>query len=519
MKKKAVFLKAVFLMSALCAVMSLPLLSTAATQFQDVEPDAYYHDSIEWAMNHDPQITNGISSLIFGPDNICRRCEVVTFLWRAFGAEKMPEDPVFEDVAPADYFYDAAVWAVASGITNGTDETHFSPDDPCTREQVVTFLWRACSRPETVRLVSPFADVLDKEWYSYTPVLWAYENGITKGMRANAFSPQAPCSRAQIVTFLYRALATPLPPVDSDGRIHFQPKVASQYLVEVFGEEMVETWFNLMDAVMAGEDTFACPDMDTYNWVMGQFPNKCFPVMNPVMGMLIDYPWDRNNAVRDGVASFTYLVPREEAAAEIDGFANLVEDILNETIKPGYSDFEKALSLYFYFQRNYGYDYQAAEDNDNGEADYVCSYRLLTEKKGICHEVSNAYSYLLMQAGVNATTVMGSHHEWSYIRLNGKNYHVDPTYVLSSEPGELFYFLMDDERRCADGMFQKEDFKYASIYWEEHPHQDYEAGDNTFGDLQYGYFDSLDRENQILNYVDFRDFGETTVKGFSYKGY
>ena len=500
-------------------LLSLTPVSAATTQFQDVAPDAYYYNSVDWAVNHDPQITNGVDSINFSPDSTCRRCEVVTFLWRAFGAKKMTGETPFEDVETTDYFSDAALWAVVSGITKGTDETHFNPDDPCTREQVATFLWRACASPGTVRLVSPFADVQDKGWYSFTPVLWAYENGVTQGTGANTFSPQDPCTRAQIVTFLFRALAQPLTPAESDGRIHFQPKVASQYLVEVFGEKKVETWFNLIDAVMAGEDTFACPDTETYNWVMGQFPNKCFPVINPVMDMQISYAWDRDHPVKNGIATFTYLVPREEVSAKITEFAGLVEDILNETMDPGDTDFEKALSLYLYFQKNYTYDDQAAEDNNNGRADYVSSYRLLTGKTGICHEISTAYSYLLMQAGVEATTVMGSNHEWSLIRLNGKNYHIDPTYVLSMDPGDLRYFLMTDEKRCEDGEFHSGTFTYCSAYSQDHPHPDYAADDETFQDLWSGYFDSFDHENQILNYVSFRDFGGIKVKSFSYKDY
>ncbi len=486
--------------------------------FSDVKDSDYFFNPVLWAVNHDPQITKGISSTIFSPDSTCRRCEVVTFLWRAFGAEKMTGETIFEDVETTDYFYDAAVWAVANGITNGTDETHFSPDDPCTREQVATFLWRACSRPDTVRLVSPFADVQNRESYSFTPVLWAYENGITTGTRANAFSPHDPCTRAQIVTFLFRALAEPLAPLEPDGRIHFQPKVASQYLVEVFGEEKVETWFNLVDAVMAGKDTFACPDKETYNWVMGQFPNKCFPAINPVRGLLIDYEWDRDNPVKDGVGRFTYLVPREEAAAKIEEFSILVEDILNESMKPDYSDFEKALSLYLYFQETYIYDDEAAEDNKNGRADYVSSYRFLTGKSGICHEISTAYSYLLMQAGVDATTVMSFDHEWSFVRLKGKNYHIDPTFALSEYRGDLCYFLMNDEIRCKDGMFQAEGFTYCSNYSRDHPHPDYTATENTFGEFQNGYFDSFDHEKQLMFYVRYGDFGESIFQTFNYQG-
>ena len=499
----------------LCLTLSLLPFGAAAAGFTDVADGAYYSEAVGWAVNHDPQITNGTSPTTFSPANTCKRCEVVTFLWRAFGAEKMTGENPFVDVKPTDYFYDAAVWAVREGVTNGTDDTHFSPSSPCTREQVATFLWRASGKPDSAMQASPFADVLNKLRYSYDPILWAFENGVTNGKTVNTFAPSDPCTRGQIVTFLYRALAKPLDPVKPDGKLHFLPKVAAQYLTEIFGETMVETWFNLVDAVMAGKDTFACPDQHTYDWVMGQFPNKCFPVLLEV----IDYAEDREHSVKNGVASFTYKVPREKAAEMIEEFAALVEDILNETMKPDYSDFEKALSLYIYFQKNYTYDYQAAEDNDNGKADYVSSYRLLTGKTGICHEIATAYSYLLMQVGVDAMTVMGANHEWSYIRLNGKNYHIDATWALNVVSGDLRYFLMTDAERRADSYFDQARFLYCSNYSQDHPHPDYKADDETFSRLWSGTFDSLDHENRILNYVDFGGWGETTVKPFSYKGW
>ncbi|MBQ1860305.1 MAG: hypothetical protein II141_03900, partial [Clostridia bacterium] len=123
-------------------------------------------------------------------------------------------------------------------------------------------------------------------------------------------------------------------PEATDGSIRqssyvFQPKVCSAYMEEVFGKEMCETWFHLVDAVMAGEDTFACPDQHTYDWVMGQFPIRCFPVLTE----LIDFAYDRENSVVDGVASFTYLVPHEEAARRIEEFARQVEGILNNVFE------------------------------------------------------------------------------------------------------------------------------------------------------------------------------------------
>ena len=151
----------------LCAILTLLPFGASAAGFQDVKPGAYYYDAVDWAVNHDPQITNGTGNGLFSPDNTCRRCEVVTFLWRAFGAEKMTGENPFADVKTTDYFYDAVLWAVEKGVTNGTDATHFSPDNPCTREQVATFLWRASEKPSYQLQVSPFADVLGKHEISF----------------------------------------------------------------------------------------------------------------------------------------------------------------------------------------------------------------------------------------------------------------------------------------------------------------------------------------------------------------
>ena len=143
------------------------------------------------------------------------------------------------------------------------------------------------------------------------------------------------------------------------ARFVFQPKVCSSYQEGVFGKTMCEAWYKLVDAVMAGEDTFACPDDDTYNWVMGQFPGHSFPVLSD----LIDYGEDRDHPVKDGVGPITYKVPKDVAANRIQEFAALVEGILNATMRTDYSDLEKALALYRFFSDTYTYDYDAADDN------------------------------------------------------------------------------------------------------------------------------------------------------------
>ena len=214
----------------------------------------------------------------------------------------------------------------------------------------------------------------------------------------------------------------------------FQPKICSVYLEEVFGKDMCDAWYNLVDAVLAGENTFACKDQYTYDWMMGQFPEHCLPILPE----LIDYAWDRENSVIDGVASFTWRVPPEEAKARIEEFGDMIEGMLNEIFEDDWSDFEKALALYVYFSEHYEYDYDTYWKMYDQYVDFTSCYRFFMTGIGICHEISSAYSYLLLQAGVQATTMSGNRtydqagHQWSFVRINGKNYHIDPTYALGS---------------------------------------------------------------------------------------
>ena len=171
--------------------------------FGDVAKDTYYFDAVEWAVKNG--VTTGTSDTAFSPNMTCTRAQAVTFLWRAAGSpEPKNSEMPFEDVATEAYYYDAVLWAVENGITNGTSATTFSPDSDCTRAQIVTFLWRAQKSP-ALGSVNPFNDVKDDAYY-VNAVLWAVENGITNGTSDTTFSPDADCTRAQIVTFLYRAM-------------------------------------------------------------------------------------------------------------------------------------------------------------------------------------------------------------------------------------------------------------------------------------------------------------------------
>lgn len=171
--------------------------------FTDVPGGSYYEEAIKWAT--DNAITKGMTDTTFGPDLICTRAQAVTFLWRAAGSP-VPQstDMPFTDVPSSAYYHDAVLWAVENGITTGTSAATFSPDATCSRAQIVTLLWRAQSAPTTDGAL-PFTDVADDAYYA-DAVLWAVTEEVTKGTSDTTFSPDADCTRAQIVTFLWRAL-------------------------------------------------------------------------------------------------------------------------------------------------------------------------------------------------------------------------------------------------------------------------------------------------------------------------
>ena len=169
--------------------------------FTDVAAGSYCYDAVQWAVANG--ITNGTDATHFSPNAGCTRGQVVTFLWRAAGEPVVSGNVGFVDVAPGSYCYEAVKWAVANGITKGTDATHFSPNETCTRGQVVTFMYRAEGEPAVGGNVG-FVDVAAGS-YCYNAVQWAVANGITKGTDTTHFSPSATCTRGQVVTFLYRA--------------------------------------------------------------------------------------------------------------------------------------------------------------------------------------------------------------------------------------------------------------------------------------------------------------------------
>ncbi len=176
---------------------------TKDNPFTDVQEGDYFAEPVNWAVQN--AVTTGTTPTTFSPEQDCTRAQMVTFLWRAKGSpEPSNATNPFVDVPQNAYYAKAVLWAAEQGITKGSSETTFSPDETVTRGQTVTFLWRM-EGSESVSVNNPFADVAVDQYYT-DAVLWAVKNGITTGKTDNSFAPDDPCTRAQIVTFLYRTI-------------------------------------------------------------------------------------------------------------------------------------------------------------------------------------------------------------------------------------------------------------------------------------------------------------------------
>ena len=171
--------------------------------FYDVPNGAYFYEAVKWAVKNG--ITTGVGNDLFAPEQPCTRAQIVTFLWRAAGSpEPTASEMTFTDVKADSYYDKAVLWAVENKITSGMSDTLFAPDATCSRSQIVTFLYRMQNSPES-KAENPFTDVKADAYYA-NAVLWAVENGVTTGASATTFDPAGDCTRGQIVTFLQRSL-------------------------------------------------------------------------------------------------------------------------------------------------------------------------------------------------------------------------------------------------------------------------------------------------------------------------
>ena len=175
-------------------------IKVRGANFVDVKKDMYFYMPVMWAVLE--EVTDGVSETHFGSEVQCTRGQMVTFMWRAAGKPQCNVENPFDDIKEGDYYYEAVLWAVENGITDGISDNQFGPNQGCTRGQVVTFLWRLQGNPKP-NGEHPFVDIAEDSYYA-NAVCWAYENEITSGTDDTHFSPSGQCLRCQIVTFLYR---------------------------------------------------------------------------------------------------------------------------------------------------------------------------------------------------------------------------------------------------------------------------------------------------------------------------
>ena len=190
----------------------------------------------------------------------------------------------------------------------------------------------------------------------------------------------------------------------TEARGHYEYKrvVMSSIFLDIMGEDMYDAYKNYIKAVQNGEDEFEVKTEDDYNWMIGQFPNKFQPVYE------VYTESNYGGAFKDGKATFQYKIPKDELAQKEAEFETMVTDILNEVLRDDYSDVEKILALYIYFSNNYTYDYDTYNKMNDEAVQGICAYRFFTTKHGICAECSTAFSFLLLQAGVDAAVCGGN---------------------------------------------------------------------------------------------------------------
>ncbi|MCR4688093.1 MAG: hypothetical protein K5745_00930 [Saccharofermentans sp.] len=272
--------------------------------------------------------------------------------------------------------------------------------------------------------------------------------------------------------------------------------------VELFAEDIPqEYWdafYNLTDALRAGETTFECGSREAYDWAIDwNTLNQLIPAASLVV---------TEDSYANGVGSINYEISPDEFVVMQSEFETLVEDILNSTIEYDDTDFEKAIKLWGYMVNNFCYeDYDVSGDGNDGQV-YYC----FVNKAGLCAQLAGVYTFLLQQAGVEAVTV-GCYdpeisHEWVYMLLDGRAYHSDPTWGLNTYTGTtdvgLYYFLMTDGRRGEECPVTDLSSPLLPGYWESSSNVEFEATDDTLMFPAMTWLVDLDESSKVITYLD-----------------
>lgn len=289
---------------------------------------------------------------------------------------------------------------------------------------------------------------------------------------------------------------------NNDGSHYtFNPHVFSTFYLKEHGTDRRDIFFRYVDALRAGADGFECPNEGYANWSSGKFANMFFPVA----GLYADAEY-----VGNGWAQITYKIPKEEFLEKERDFEKRIEAILNDVLEDDYTEFEKALALYEFLTEYTVYDYEMMEHNEEW-ADRQSSYRVLTEKRGICGEIAILYQYLALQCGVDMDECVGmpvnpadDMHAWDYIKLDGKGYLIDATWGMTAKRMPILeYFLFTDElREKRDGYSTDSvDVGFNGLYGARKVYS-FEAVDTRYSALWEGSFVAFDENEKCIFYRD-----------------
>ncbi len=461
---KAITNKIFSLILSTSMLASLLPVSALAAGFTDVPQGTYYEDAVDWAVEND--ITSGTSGTEFSPDETCTRAQAVTFLWRANGQPDAAGNTPFTDVATSSYYNDAVQWAVANGITSGTSPNTFEPDAPVTRAQVMTFLYRNADSPST-RDSASFADVPTDAYYR-DAVRWAVTQGITAGTSATAFSPDESCTRAQIVTFLYRSsddapdvlvIEIPEAPVLPEEPLPPEQELTEGEIQQMLGEPDIEGATaviinglrNMVKQINLGAYNISTTDAIKLASELADIDNG-----DPYYVFSI---WATKDEDQSTILEIDYQYTPEEAAEKRKQDAEeqaAVDSAIASCVTDGMSDYEIAKALHDYLVLNNEYDMRYYSGNIPTIS--YTAYGALVNRTSVCAGYALAYQHLMEDAGIPCEYVTGmttnGYHAWNIIHIGGEWYHVDATWDDPTPDREGYvrykYFLKSDRAMSRD---------------------------------------------------------------------
>ena len=436
---------------------SLLPVSALAAGFTDVPQGIYYEDPVAWAVEND--ITSGTSGTEFSPDETCTRAQAVTFLWRANGQPDAAGNNPFADVSTSSYYNEAVQWAVANNITSGTSPNAFEPDAPVTRAQVVTFLYRNAGSP-SVCGSAPFADVLTGAYYR-DAVCWAVMQGITAGTSATTFSPDESCTRAQIVTFLYRASgdAPDVPVIEiPEETVQPEQELTDEEIQQMLGEPDIEgATAAIINGLRSMEKriNLGAYNISTTDAIDLTAEISDFRGDNPYYIFSIWATLDDDNTILVVGYQYTPKELAEKLEKEAEEQA-VVDAAIASCVTDGMSNYEIAKALHDYLATHNEYDMRLY--SGNLPALSRTSYGALVNRTSVCSGYALAYQHLMEDAGIPCEYVTGmttrGSHAWNIVQIDGEWYHVDVTWDDPTPDREGYvrykYFLKSDKAMSRD---------------------------------------------------------------------